>query len=102
MQQNVIGPQKFKSKLPQRINMSKSIEADNHLTKFELEAKGQTAPKFVMKVHPRAFERQIKHEAAQRRREAYERERKASFVDEQKIVIKSIGNTVFVNLFSKK
>lgn len=43
--------------------------------KAELQAKGITAPKFLIEMQARALERQMRHEDAQRRREALEHEK---------------------------
>lgn len=40
-----------------------------------IQAKGTTAPKFLIEMQARAMERQLRHEEAQRRREAIEREK---------------------------
>lgn len=114
MQQNTIGMRKIKHESPMSRLVDVTAEAENHLhlnldakTKYsqigsssktnndkpelELAAKGQTAPIFVMEIHPRALERRIKYEEVQQRREAFERERKrAIFAKEEKPVIRSI------------
>lgn len=45
--------------------------------KSELQAKGITAPKFLIEMQARALERELRHQDAQRRREALEREKEA-------------------------
>ncbi|XP_031622944.1 uncharacterized protein LOC116340532 [Contarinia nasturtii] len=45
--------------------------------KSELQAKGITAPKFLIEMQARALEREMRHQEAQRRREALEREKEA-------------------------
>lgn len=45
--------------------------------KSELQAKGITAPKFLIEMQARALERELRHQEAQRRREALDREKEA-------------------------
>lgn len=96
MQQNAFGMQKIQFKHPASVGIT--TEAKHHLQpKLELEAKGQTALTFLMKIHPRALERRIKYEEVQQRRKAFECERKmATFVSEEKPVIRSIENYWFL------
>lgn len=54
----------------------RNLQTKSVKPKLELEAKGQTAPTFLMKIHPRALERRVKYEEVQQRREAFEQERK--------------------------
>lgn len=114
---------KFKLKEPQRITMSKSLdvtaEAENHFhnnsllkakrlqlggnsetkyvkPKLELEAKGHSAPIFVMRTHPRALERRIRYEEVQLRRETFERERRTmQFVNYDNVIIIFIEKFTF-------
>lgn len=129
MQRNTTGLQKVNLKHLQRIAMSKSVDvtigAENPLQynpvsstkysqvvgnlrtkhdnpKLELEARGQTVPKFVMRLHPRALERRLGYEQAQCHREQFEHERETSFVIEEKTVIISIERVKFWSIHHKR
>lgn len=60
--------------------------------KSELQAKGITAPKFLIEMQARALDRQMRHEEAQRRREALEREKEALRLaaEEEKVITISL------------
>lgn len=63
-----------KAKCLQIAGNLKEKDADE---KAELQAKGITAPKFLIEMQARALEREMRHQEAQRRREALEREKEA-------------------------
>lgn len=114
LQRNAIGIRKPKFKHSELRSVDVTAEAKNHLhanlvakirysqidanlktksdkPKLELEAKGQSAPIFLMRIHPRALERRIKFEEVQQRRDAIEYERiRAIFANEKTPVVISI------------
>lgn len=54
-----------------------------------LQAKGITAPKFLIEMQARALEREMRHQEAQRRREVLEREKEALRIaaEEEKVIL---------------
>lgn len=58
--------------------------------KAELQAKGITAPKFLIEMQARALDRQMRHEEAHKRREALEREKETMRIaaEEEKVLVK--------------
>lgn len=59
------------------LQIAGNLRDKNVDVKSELQAKGITAPKFLIEMQARALDRQMRHEEAQRRREALEREKEA-------------------------
>lgn len=62
----------------------------------DLQAKGITAPKFLIEMQARALEREMRHQEAQRRREALEREKEALKLaaEEEKV---NVRISIFIN-----
>lgn len=83
-------------------SISTDSRTKNVESKLPLEAKGQTVSKFMIKIHPQALERRIRHKEVQQRREAFEYERKLSrIVNEDKKVMISFENLRFLSNFSQ-
>lgn len=59
------------------LQIAGNLKTEETEMREELQAKGIKAPKFLIEMQARALERQMRHEEAQCRREAYEREKEA-------------------------
>ena len=84
-----------KAKCLQIAGNLKSKEDD---MKSELQAKGITAPKFLIEMQARALEREMRHQEAQRRREALEREKEALKLAAEEEKVTEIDSGLKMNL----
>lgn len=72
-------PMRSKARCLQIIGNLKDAEDDDEYAK--LQAKGLTMPKFLIEMHARALEREIKHQQAKERREHLEKDREKQRLD---------------------
>lgn len=59
------------------LQIAGNLKVNTDDTSTEMQAKGTTAPKFLIGMQARAMDREMKHQEVQRRREALEREKEA-------------------------
>lgn len=71
------------------LQIAGNLKAKDDEIKSDLEAKGITAPKFLIEMQARALEREMRHQEAQRRREALDREKEAMRIaaEEEKVIV---------------